>query len=73
MKIATARDDVDAPLITEIARTFDDGDQDTLIALFGGEFVNIDGVPYMTIAVNMGSAQEKTGAKTGDKITVHPL
>jgi len=60
----------DRPVITEITRTFGDGDPDRLIALFGGDFVNINGVPYMTIALNMGSAQKVTGAKIGDKIKI---
>lgn len=55
-------------LITaKLSKTFADGEKGELIALFGGDFGD-----YMTIAVNMGNAREKTGLNINDRILIYP-
>lgn len=45
--------------------TFDDGEEEELVAMFGGDFP-----PFMTLAVNNGDAAESHGIKKGDTVLV---
>lgn len=56
--------------VSRVVKTFDDGRVGEVVALFGGDFISLEGHPYMTMAVNMGSAADITGAKIGDQVSV---
>lgn len=48
-----------------VTRTFGEGKRDEVLALFGGDFGDL-----MTMAVDQGSAAERTKAKIGDTVSI---